>query len=293
MPETDIINPWPPSNQMNPNYGYARKRPITHLATKARSGAPYYRELTDVGHSFSLTWQDRPFAVAQALKRYYEQYRDGFFSYVDWEDIMPGAAPMAYGAGAPNARAYTGRFTSPVEPVPTQFGHWNVTGVEFDEIPNVPMINYPCDWEYDAVWRFITDDFGSVIWATDGTWNFGGTYAGLTGTLPPVTTFPHYLYSTNLNATDWASIEYVGYGFELAGVTNNASGIASISVDGGAPADVSFYASVGAPAIVVSSAYLGLNLSLGSHIVTIQNTNTKYSGSGGYGYSLLGLLVMR
>ena len=55
MPASDILNPTP-SHLLNPDYGWQRKRPVTHIATKANQGIPYFREMTDVGHQFLLNW---------------------------------------------------------------------------------------------------------------------------------------------------------------------------------------------------------------------------------------------
>ena len=56
MANTDILNPTP-KHPLNPDYGFQKKRPLTHIVTKANQGAPYFREMTDIGHQFVFPGQ--------------------------------------------------------------------------------------------------------------------------------------------------------------------------------------------------------------------------------------------
>jgi len=127
MSQFDVLNPTP-AHPLNPDYGFQRKRPVTHLNAKANHGAPYFREITDVGHQFSLSWNDKLASHARQLKWYYEQYRDGFFTLIDHE-----------GGG----REYVGRFSTPIEPIPTGHNHWSIQQVLFDEVPGAPRFVPP------------------------------------------------------------------------------------------------------------------------------------------------------
>src|SRR6185437_2167324 len=160
MPASDILNPkrgWDQNlgDSMNPSFGFVRKRATTLLNKKATGSTPWSRETQNTGHSFALTWIGRTLAVAQELKWYYEQYEDGFFTFVDWD-----------GTVGPQGRHYVGRFTSEVSPVETENNSWDVQNVMFEEMPTVAMIRYPSDWEHEAVRRYAFNDFGDQKLAT-------------------------------------------------------------------------------------------------------------------------------
>ncbi len=55
MAETDILNPTP-THPLNPDYGWQKKRPVTHVVVKASQGAAYFREMTDLAQQFQLNW---------------------------------------------------------------------------------------------------------------------------------------------------------------------------------------------------------------------------------------------
>ena len=200
MPASDILNPTP-SHLLNPDYGWQRKRPVTHIATKANQGPPYFREMTDVGHQFLLNWgitgSEREFHDVNKLKWYYEQYRDGFFTLIDHEG---------------DGRHYVGRFTSPVEPIAIGHNRWSVQQVLFEEVPGVPMVRYPDRWiddhhgKSDAIWRYPVSDFGEVKVAVDNPANWsllanGAAHGGnLVANLAPI-------------AGSWVQMAYVGWGF--------------------------------------------------------------------------------
>jgi hypothetical protein len=212
MPETDILNPtagWDPDlgDSMNPNFGFTRKRPSARSTKKAAGGVPYTRELQNSGHQFTFSWLGRTWACVQRLKRYYEQYEDGFFTIVDHD-----------GGG----RHYVGRFTTEVDPIETANGKWDVQNVTFEEIPRVPMVNYPNDWDHDAVTLYVKNDFTDQKLATEGTWALTPrTIAGK----------PRITADNAGTVGEWAQFEYRGYGFRLWMLKGTAYGSVDVYLD--------------------------------------------------------------
>ena len=267
MAQTDILNPTP-THPLNPDYGFQKKRPLTHLNAKANQGAPYFREITDTGHQFSLSWNDKLASHARKLKWYYEQYRDGFFTLIDHE-----------GGG----RHYVGRFSQPVEPSPTGNNRWSVQQVLFDEVPLAPMLNYPSDWNNDAIWRLLLNDFGNrMVAIVSGTWGLSAAGQAKSGEV---------LYDAAPATTDQVSYVYAGYGFQFWSITGPAAGKANLLLDGATVGAVDFYAAAaGAPSQLLLEVQ---NVPLGIHTVTLQPTATKDPASGGTMVYWDALKVMR
>lgn len=271
MPETDILNPdtdWDATLQdsMCPNYGFTRKRTSTQLRKKAIGGTPWTRETQNTGHSFSLSWIGRSWACVQRLKRYYEQYEDGFFTIIDWD-----------GGG----RHYVGRFTSEVVPVETGNGMWDVQNVTFEEIPRVPMVQYPQDWDNDAITLYPTNDFGDTKLATSGTWNFA------------LQNFEESSVTTATstgNAGDWAQYEYRGYGFKLFLLQGPEFGQCEVLLDGNVVATIDCYAAADSgPQMVL----MQQNVSLDIHRVMVQVLGTKNASATAASVCWHSLEVMR
>ena len=276
MPASDILNPTP-SHLLNPDYGWQRKRPVTHIATKANQGPPYFREMTDVGHQFLLNWgitgSEREFHDVNKLKWYYEQYRDGFFTLIDHEG---------------DGRHYVGRFTSPVEPIAIGHNRWSVQQALFEEVPGVPMVRYPDRWiddhhgKSDAIWRYPVSDFGEVKVAVDNPANWsllanGAAHGGnLVANLAPI-------------AGSWVQMAYVGWGFQLYMQQWPNNGQAQVWLDGALLGTIDDYAA--APSY--NMAWEQTNVPLGLHIVKVVCLATKNSASTGTIIAWNGLRVMR
>jgi hypothetical protein len=263
--QTDILNPTP-THPLNPDYGFQKKRPLTHLNAKANQGAPYFREITDTGHQFSLSWNDKLASHARKLKWYYEQYRDGFFTLIDHD-----------GGG----RHYVGRFSQPVEPSPTGNNRWSVQQVLFDEVPLAPMLKYPSDWNNDAIWRLLLNDFGDrMTAAVAGTWTLAANAQARSA----------YLFADTTPAnTDQVTYVYAGYGFQFWAPKAGNGGQANIVLDGVAVGAVDFYGASGASQMLLEVQ----NVSLGIHTVTLQPTGAKDSASSGTAVWWDALKVMR
>ncbi len=271
MPETDILNPKQGFDRelgdtMNPNYGFTRKRPTSRSIKKAVGGVPYTREMQNTGHAFTLSWLGRTWECVQRLKWYYEQYEDGFFTIVDYD-----------GGG----RNYVGRFTTEVSPVATANGKWDVQNVTFEEIPGCPMIQYPTDWEKDAITKYVSNDFGDQKLATSGAWaQAHHAFRPLAWTMDNLVCI----------AGEWAQYEYRGYGFRLQMLKGPTFGIVDVYLDGVNVATIDLYAAQELdPLIVLTQEEVPLNI----HRVKVICTGNKNDASSAAGASWFALEVMR
>lgn len=283
MPATDILNPsstWSADIQdsMNPDYGFTRKRANTQLKKKAVGGTPWTRETQNTGHVFTFSWLSRSEKCVQRLKQYAEQYEDGFFTIIDWDD--------------PTERQYVGRFTSEVAPVETGNGRYDVQNVIFEEMPMVPMLSYPSNWDWDSIFCGVNNDFGDQKLATQGTWSQGATTApsitlgGFARTTLPTAV----MNNPGTNAGDWATFEYRGYGFQLWLVKGPAQGKCDVLLDGVNVGTIDCYAaSAAAPAMVLSYPDAMLDI----HDLQVVVDDTKNSSSTGFAIGWYGLQVMR
>jgi len=253
--QLDVLN-LTPTHPLNPDYAFAKKRPISHLSAKANHGAPYMRDVTDILHQFVFSWNDKLAADARKLKRYYEQYRKGFFTYIDHE-----------GGG----REFVGRFSTPVEPSPLSHNHWSIQQIVFDEIPGLPMRNYPSDWAQDAIWELAVNDFGNrMVAAASGTWVLVADANAKTG---------FHFENAGIAITDTATYVYLGYGFQFWAPSGPAYGQAQLILDGAVIGTVDFYSAATKP----SSALFTLkNVVAGQHVLSLQPLHTKNAASSGY-----------
>lgn len=228
MSQHDILNPNPRwqadlQDSMCPNFGFQKKRPLTRSASKAFGGVPYTRELGNTGHGFYLSWIGRSLACVRKLKQFQEQFEDGFFTIVDWD-----AAPKPG-----NGRQYVGRFVSEVVEVETASAVWDVQNLQFEEIPTVPMLQYPADWQNWAIDIYPLNDFGQQKLATQGTWAF--TQRNLGGIVRTTA-------DDGAVIGDWAQHEWRGYGFQFWGLVGAGQGIAQLFLDGTQVATIGFSA---------------------------------------------------
>jgi hypothetical protein len=219
MPASDILNPSPYwqetlQDSLCPNYGFTRKRATTRLTKKAVGSTPWSRETENTGHSFPFSWLQRSLLCMKTIKRYYEQYEDGFFTIIDWDDIQPG------GAG----RQYVGRFTGDFPAVETANGVWDIQNLMFEEMPSVAMVSYPLDWDNDAVDLYAFDDFGAQKLAVGGSWSVVEQAVGTATIAMLADAAPAW--------NDWACYEYRGYGFQLYLMFGPDFGQYTLAVDG-------------------------------------------------------------
>jgi hypothetical protein len=252
----------------------------TKLLKKAVGGTPWTRETQNTGHVFNFTWTGRSWACVRELKRYSEQYEDGFFTIIDWD-----------GGG----RHYVGRFTTEIVPVETGNGMWDVQGVTFEEIPQQAMLEYPSDWEHDAIAFFITNDFGDQKLAVNGTWTQTArtSVTGSQGTEHVSLATPGTAYITMDDvgtAGECACYEYRGYGFRLYLLKGPGFGQVDLSIDGVVAATIDLYnATEMGPQIVATYQSLPLDI----HRVQITCNGAKNASATGTNVSWYALEVMR
>jgi hypothetical protein len=231
MPATDVLNPvagWTPAegDSINPSYNFVRNRPSTLLRKKPIGGHAWERETQNTGHVFELGWTGRTWATIQRVKWYYEQYeRGGFFTFKNWD------------AGG---REYVGKFTSISQETETMNARWNISAV-FEEVPSAPMVNYPSDWDHDAVLLQVNSDWSEQQLAVKDASSWS---EATTATLPAITLggrlrgsgvgaipLSNVVMTNPGTAGDWATYEYRGYGFKLWLSTGPAFGKADVYVD--------------------------------------------------------------
>ena len=215
MAETAILNEttaWDEELQdcMTPDYGFQRRRPSTRAVSKPAGGRPWSRETSNSGHRFSLSWIKRSYKCVQRLKQFHEQYEDGFFTLIDWD-----------GGG----RHYVGNFTTEPQIVENGNDNYSVQGLTFEEIPGVPMLEYPSDWDNDAVALQPVNDYGDLMLALSGTW-------AQQQQLDADNLSTTVLTNSGLSAGDWATYEYRGYGCRLHMGVGPAFGQVQVYLDG-------------------------------------------------------------
>lgn len=272
MPETDILNPvqgFDPDlgDSMCPNYGFTRKRALTALKQKAPGGIQWSRDLDNSGHQFTLSWIGRTLACVTRLKWYGEQYEDGFFTLVDWD------------AGG---RHYVGHFTTEIVPVETNNNKYDVQNVTFEEIPRVPMVQYPGDWDNDAIFFYARNDYGDQKLATSGTWTATArNYGGIARTT---------MDNPGTTAGDWATYEYRGYGFQLYMLKGPEFGQVQVLLDNNAVATVDLYSAINlGPQKVYEMGQVQLDI----HRIKVIVTGNKNAAASAAGASWYSLKVMR
>lgn len=282
MPETDILNStavWEEDieDSMTPDYGFSRTRPNTRLTTKAVGGSPWTRETQNLGHTFSLSWLSRSWACVQRLKWYWEQYADGYFTIVDHD-----------GGG----RHYVGRFSGDFPVVQKGNDLWDVQGLPFEEMPAVPMVTYPSDWDHDGVLLPAVNDFGDQKVATSGAWTQGAIAApSLTlGGFARVNLSTAVMNNPGTTAGDWAQYEYRGYGFRLYMLTGPGYGQADVYLDGVKLQTVDCYAAANTAPVVVLTQQ---NTSLDIHRVKVVVDATKNASASAAAIGWYALQVMR
>jgi hypothetical protein len=271
MPETDILNPtkgWDPAlgDSMNPSFGFERKRPSTQLNKKAVGSTPWSRETANTGHTIPLSWIGRTLACVKKLKWYYEQYEDGYFTIIDWD------------AGG---RHYVGRFTGDWPEAHPSNNKWDVQNLMFEEMPQVPMVHYPDDWEHDSITFYVSNDRGDQKLATSGAWVKTARQFG---------NFKRTTMDNPGNAGEWATYEYRGYGFRLFMLKGPEFGQAQVLLDGKVLTTVDCYAAID---IGPQKVYENPKVSLDIHRVKVIPLGTKNAAATATGVSWCWLGVMR
>lgn len=270
MAETDILNPvrswWAAINDNpNPSYGYTRRSANNSALARVRLGAPYSRETMNQGFAFEFNYIDRPWSTILRLKHFYEAFKSGYFTYIDWD-----------GGG----RHHVGRFTTPVNASETANNKYTVQGLIFEEMPTARMVRYPADFTNWARTINVVDDFLNPTVATysvtPGAWisQLNPALAAPSATDPTAYELCNATptFSTVAPANyDWAQMQYIGWGFQMRFRTGPALCQIGISLDGVllCVVDLSTGAAVPiSPAVVVA---LPTGVTVANGQVTVRN----------------------
>jgi hypothetical protein len=288
MAETDILNPtrgyWPDLNDNpNPSYGYTRKSANNSALAKARMGAPYTRETMSQGFAFEFNYVARPWSTILRLKHFYEQFKGGYFTYIDWD-----------GGG----RHHVGRFTSPVNGMETSNGKYTVQGLLFEEMAQARMVEYPADFANWSRTVNVLDDYLNPAVA-----NFSTIANAWITQLNPVLVGPsatdpsaYEIYNATPTfgvTSDWAQIQYVGWGFQMQFRTGTGLGLIALFVDGvylGWYIDLStglrvadgsgFLPALGPGMTFAGGVFTSVNMPLDSHRVQVMAQGVGSLGAG-------------
>ncbi len=240
MAETDILNPVPGfwaelGDSPTWNFGYTRKKVNNKIESQSRLGSPYSRDISNLGHTFLLDWVARPLATMQRLEYFYNNFKHGYFTLVDWDN---------------GGRHYFGRFVAPPNPQETANNTYTAQGVQFQEIQRARMVQYPSNWEHDSYTINVLDDFlnarVNTMLLRDGVTDLGGgvDYVSPSLFVPQQTpaailagtsiTDPksYEMYNADGNPATFAQVEYVGWGFRMSFRLGPDLGIVDIYLDG-------------------------------------------------------------
>ncbi len=277
MSETDILNPrkgYDPEfkDSMNPNIGWQRTRKSTLAIAKPAFGRPYQRETANTGHTYTLNYTRRNCLVTDRLKRFFEQFEDGFFTFIDWD----------------TKRHYVGNFVGDMPQTFDVNGRFSSTSWTFVEIPGCPMLEYPSDWDRWAIFQYPVDDYGEARTAVNsGNWVRPPAVADDSGSLGPR---PRQLQNLAPAAGDWATHEYRGYGFRLWAGVGPEYGQVNLYVDGVFIELIDLYNAAEQGVTIV---YENASMALDIHRVQLILPATKNLASSGNGMLLDKFEVMR
>jgi hypothetical protein len=261
---TDILNP-DVGSELNPDYGFALQRPKSRVSYRPRNSRPLERQVDSQPHVIQLLWQNRPSAVAKALLQWEQQYEDGYFQYFDAE----------------RSRYYAGRFMEPLTIAQTAFEKCNIQGV-FEELVGALMFEYPDDWDNDAIFVDEQNDWGDIVWGVQGAWVRTANALARGGF--------ELLNAAPVN-TDFAKLQYFGYGFKLWLSKGPNRGQCAIYVDDVLyVANLDLYSAAAAPA---QPLVIDANLPIGIHSVKILALAAKNGASSSTAVVADAIQVMR
>jgi hypothetical protein len=237
---------------------------MRNVSKKAAGGGPYDRDVLNDGNSFPLSWTGRPWKCIQRVQRVYQQFKRGYFTFIDWEG---------------GAREYVGRITQMPEETRSRNNSFSLSGVIFTEIPGCPMRVWPQDWEGDGAWLYPLNGWGDQDIATQGSWDKtarGSDYDAFTP-----------MDNAGM-AGDWAQYEYCGYGFQLSLMKGPGFGIADVYLDDVQIQTVDLYSAVDHPEIVIEQPEVSLDF----HRVKVVLTGNKNAAAAAAGVSWHALRVI-
>jgi len=258
MSEANILNATP-SDPLNPDMPYPEGRPELYDDLIMDGGDLFTRQNRFFGRIYELVWSRRSKATMHTLRQWEEQYRRDFFTFIDHE----------------RTRRFSGRLILDAAQKVIFEGNeqWTVRG-RFIELVGKVMNTYPSDWTRDANFLEERDGSGTDLFTAVGTWTFNTNALSHGG---------FEVFNANTNTTDYAEIEYFGYGCRLWGRKANNLGIGSVRVvrarDGvvvAGPTNVDYYNS---SALAAAALFTAQNLPLDRYFIRETATNTKNASS--------------
>ena len=171
------------------------------------------------GFAFEFNYVDRPWTTMLRLKQFYERFKNGYFTYIDWD-----------GGG----RHHVGRFTTPVNPQETSNGKYTAQGILFEEMPGARMVTYPNDYVNWSRTINVLDDYlnpqVASFSAAPNAWvtQINPTLGAVSSSDPTA----YELYNANPTAGDFAQVEYVGWGFTMTYRIAENFGLVYLFIDG-------------------------------------------------------------
>ncbi|MEZ2347430.1 hypothetical protein [Terriglobus sp. RCC_193] len=231
MAKEDILNPIrgfdkAVADSMTWDYKGSLKGSNTVVGIKAAGGRPMDIETTNGGTIFTMSYTGRSLACVRRVKRFCKQFRRGFFTVLDWEDIQPDGTP----------RQYVGRFVTEPEIQPDSFGKWSISGLQFEEVPTVAMLSYPANWADEAISLFVRDDYDDLQVVTEGSHWTEAEHVRAEDGVSYLT-----LVNDGTTANEWAQYEYKGYGFRIFAESGTDCGQFAVALDGMAVGTVDLY----------------------------------------------------
>jgi hypothetical protein len=262
MSEANILNPTPQS-VMNPSYKLPHKDPAIIGRWQARSGKAFARGMLTRGLVWNLHWDNVLFSTYLALRQWFRQYEQDFFSYFDIDDN----------------RYYSGQFLDEPQYERAANNQVNVTAT-FVTIPGLAQFVYPSNWGVDSIFLEERNGFGSDLVKLTGTgWALQVLAAHHGGQA--------YQSAVTNDIAEW---KYVGYGFRYWAAKASTFGIVEISLDGTVLGTVDLFNAATSNAAAL---FTQLNAPLGEHRVKLRCTGTKNAGSSAFTVNADAMEVMR
>ncbi|MFC6645443.1 hypothetical protein ACFQBQ_07560 [Granulicella cerasi] len=222
MASIDIFNPSTGFDETlgfntNWNYGSPRKPGDNFASSRPQYGSWGERAVNDDGYSFELTFVDRPIEQVRYIKRFFRQFKRGFFTLIDHDN---------------NGRQHVGRFTKYEDDTHTANLKYTVK-VTFEEIPGCAMQSYPTDIFNESIIVPVINDLGEYeAYTSGGVWDCPQTPAAVAAGTSILDTSSRELRCLNAPAAAFAQTEYVGWGFFMELRLSADLGVCDLYVDG-------------------------------------------------------------
>lgn len=248
--EQNILNETPES-QLNPDFPLDGEGDDLTVIFRPRVGPVYRRDLGPSPHRYNLQWVEREQWVADQIRQWYAQYATSYFTFNDFD----------------RNRTFTGNFISRPKIARVSFNRWNISAV-FLEVPSVPMLQYPDDWETDGYFIDETDIDNNPLVKADPGWLLEGNDM-------------HHGAKAFITDSVGLSLEWIydGYGFRLYGSRLSFGGIAELRIDDTVVSNIDFYS----PTTVNSNIlFTKTDVPFGRHRVKLVTLGTHNVSSTGF-----------